>query len=85
MSQRDELFQRLADVLSEDIAEEMIASDFSPEFMVDQLVPKGSPGSQFHRPVLIAQLQRLREDDEPLDLVTCLQIIETFGWAVGLI
>lgn len=85
MTARDELFQRLADELSIDIADEMDALGLSPAEVTDQVLPRGAPGAQWHRPVLSHQLELLLAEGRALDLVTCLQVRETYGWAIGLI
>lgn len=85
MTARDELFQRLADELSIDIADEMDALGLSPAEVTDQVLPRGAPGAQWHRPVLIHQLELLLAEGRALDLVTCLQVSEIYGWAIGLI
>lgn len=85
MTLRDELFQRCANQLSLDIAVEMREGAMSVESVVDALLPKGSPGAQFHRPVLNEQLLNLLLHGHPLDLVTCLQLCEVYDWPIGLI
>lgn len=85
MTVRDELFQRLADELSIDIADEMDALGLSPAEVTNRVLPRGAPGAQWHRPVLLHQLELLLAEDRPLDLVTCLQVRETYGWSIGLI
>lgn len=85
MTIRGELFQRLADQLSEDIGWELVESGVTSDEVVDLVLPKGSPGSQFHRPLLYRQIEALRHRAVPLDLVTCLQLCEAFGWPIGLL
>jgi hypothetical protein len=82
---REELFLRLARDLSRDIAVELNDGEVNILQVLDKVVPKGSPGSQFHRPVLSNQLQDLKKTGAPLELVTCLQIVYAFDWPVGLL
>lgn len=87
MTLRDELYQRLADQLSADIFSEMFETGLRPPEIVDRVVPRGTPGSQFHRPFLAERLEMLFGSlgKDSLDLVTCLQIAEAFGWPIGLL
>lgn len=82
---RDELLAALGEVLSEDIRLVIEDEEIELEDVVDATIPKGSPGSQFHRPFLQEALESLTELDEPLDVLTCLQVCSSMGWSIGII
>ena len=82
---KDELLASLGEVLSRDIHGVIEDEYIELEDVVDATIPKGSPGSQFHRPFLQGVLEDLIELGEPLDVLTCLQVCAAMGWSIGIV
>lgn len=82
---RNELLASMAADLSADIQEVLEETGHTVEEVVDRTIPKGSPGSQFHRPFLADALTDLVEVGDPLDALTCLQVCNAMGWTIGVV
>ena len=82
---RDELLASMSADLSADILEVLKETGYALEEVVDRTIPRGSPGSQFHRPFLADALTDLVEVGDALDALTCLQVCRAMGWTIGVV